>query len=471
MRGSRAMTQRPKAIPTGLARIAGGVAAMGVVFAAVPSGIVLAQEAAVGRPLVTVGVSSGLSLEDGGSGESEVGLDTRLSFGLSAATRAQRFAVTTTGLFDLSDPAAVDPFRPDAALSYGYETKDIVFDTDLLYSVREIDSTFPIGEFEGADLVSDTGSRTDAVLRLGLETGRTARFGTETEVELRDRSYTGTTNPDLTDLRSRSVASTLRFDLTRTFRLSVIGSRFESEEDDAERTERERSRLALGADLQLDRVWKLGAELGQSRFLTTQTPVPGGPRVENKESGLSFALSVERELRNGFVGLAAVRTFGETGYRDTVLLERGLELRNGANLQVGAGFIAFEDGKTRPLVQLSYGQPLRRGTFVASLSQEGDVTDDGSEIVRTRGEAALSLAAWRRSTVSVTGRVAAIDALSGTEVDTTLVEIGLGLTHELTRDWGLTAGVRHRIDYTDGTRDDSSNIVSLNLSRSFEFRP
>ena len=171
------------------------------------------------------------------------------------------------------------------------------------------------------------------------------------------------------------------------------------------------------------------------------------------------------------MGLAAVRTFGETGYRDTVLLERGLELRNGANLQVGAGFIAFEDGKTRPLVQLSYGQPLRRGTFDASLSQEGDVTDDGSEIVRTRGEAALRLAAWRRSTVSVTGRVAAIDALSGTEVDTTLVEIGLGLTHELTRDWGLTAGVRHRIDYTDGTRDDSSNIVSLNLSRSFEFRP
>ncbi|MGB3554659.1 MAG: hypothetical protein WBA25_08470, partial [Jannaschia sp.] len=212
------MTHRPKAISTGLARIAGGVAAMGVAFAAVPSGIVLAQEAVAGRPLVTVGVSSGLSLEDGGSGPSEIGLDTQLSFGLSAATRAQRFAVTTTGLFDLSDPAAADPFRPDAGLSYGYETKDIAFSTDLLYSVREIDSTFPIDEFEGADLISDTGSRTDTTLRFGLETGRTARFGTETEVELRDRSYTGTTNPDLTDLRSRSIASTLRFDLTRTFR-------------------------------------------------------------------------------------------------------------------------------------------------------------------------------------------------------------------------------------------------------------
>jgi hypothetical protein len=51
------------------------------------------------------------------------------------------------------------------------------------------------------------------------------------------------------------------------------------------------------------------------------------------------------------------------------------------------------------------------------------------------------------------------------------LDLGLGYRRQLTRDWDLTADLSHRLTWEDGTREDSITTLSLNVARSFVFRP
>lgn len=455
-------------------RILAGLAVTGLVAVPFLDGRALAQDG--GGFLATLGVTSGLLLEDDDDEGDSSALQTQLTFGLSSITRAQRLNFALTGLFDLADPSAEDPFRPSATLAYAIESRDTVLtvngslqtvDVDTLFF--DPDDEFGDDEFDADDLTSQTGTRSSAVVSFGLETGRTARFGTLTTLTLRDRSYSNTTDPGLTDLRSFDIGSTLRFALTRTADLRLTGSRYESDEDDMANTERERTRVGVGIDAALDRAWTLSLDLGRGEYVTRTTT--GGVVAEDIEDGLEISALAQRTMRNGTLSFSAARRIDENGFQDTVQVSRALELSRGSALDLGVGLISFEDGDSQPFFDVGYSKDLKRGAIAVSLAQSGGVTDDGDSVVRTTGSASYRRALTPRSSLSVTGRLAALDVVSGTGSDTSRAEVGLGYTYDVTRDWGLTGAVSHRAEYSDGDRDNTTNTLSLNVSRSFAFRP
>ncbi|CUH21447.1 hypothetical protein JSE7799_00556 [Jannaschia seosinensis] len=465
------MTRKNQAARTLLSRnVVAALATTGLVVSPLLYSRALAQE--TGGVLATLDVTTGLVYEDEEDGEDQSALQTQLSFGLSSITRTQRLTFLATGLFDLADPSEEDPFRPSLAFGYGTENRDTVLDVGATYRAVDIETVFPDPEeeFENADLLTETGTRRDASLSFGLETGRTARFGTETAIVLRDRSYVDTVNPDLGDLESQSIRTSLRFTLTPTLDLRVTGSRFESDEDDALITERERSQLGVGIDATLDKLWALSLDVGYAEFVTTNT-VPGLGRIEDEETGADVLAAATRDLQNGSLSFSLARTINENGFRDTFQVGRSLEFAGGATFRGAAGITAFEEGDPQPFFELGYRQSLKSSAIVLSLAQEGDVNDEGDNVIQTSGLATYERSLTERSGLSLTGRLAAIDVLSGSEDDTARAEVGLGYNYAVTRDWDLTAAVQHRARYNDGDRTDSSNILSLNISRSFAFRP
>ena len=468
---------RPRRRRATLAATAGAAALLGAAA--------WAQEAGeeTGGLLATLGVEIGAEHRDERDGEDETGLTGRLTFGLQSITRSQSLTFSATGVYDLQDPEAESPFRPDARLAYRAQTRQTVFDLGLTYAEREVDSLFPgevldLGDgltdvdFDADDLEADEGTRRDARLTLGLETGRAAPVGTRTTLAFRERRFDGTANPDLADLSARDLATTLFLRPREGLTFSVSALRAESEEDDPEQTDQRVTRVGLGVEWTLSRAWSVAATAGAAEIRTTRTD--GAGRDTDKETGLDLGLTVTRALPRGPLTFVLSQEIDENGPRVETTVGRALTFRDGSSLDGRIGAVAFEDGEIRTLLALDYARPLPRGSLSLSLSRSGAVTDEGSDVVRTTGSASLRRDLTPVSALSLTGRLAAVDVVESADPedeDALRAEIGLSYSRAVTRDWSLTASATHQAEFEDGERTDRANILSLGLSRSFAFRP
>jgi hypothetical protein len=445
------------------------VASLAVSLAGIAAFAVQAQD---GGPLVTLGLSFGAQYEANDPDEDESSFSTGLSLDYSRATRSQTFRLSSDGRFVYDETTdGIEFQRPSLALAYSTGTRATAFDVGLSYSVQDVDGIEEIidpitGEI--ADLLDDDGELESLQLSAGLVTGQDARFGTDTQVSLTDRSYSGTSDPSLTDLESWRIGTTLRFEVDPRITLTASGSLRETRRDNIEETEERTTVFGLGGEVLIDPLWTGSASLQYSIFETEQGI--GAARILTETDRLGFSVGISRAFRNGSLGLTVARDASEDGVLDSVSLSRSHDLRNGGALNWSLGLNAFPDGGVAPISSLSWTQPTPDGSFSVNLQQRATIDDDGDIVVTSLsmnyGQEINAVSGW-----SVNGSLTNVDNSAGSDNDQTRARIGLSYDRAVTRDWALSTSLSHNVTYAGDERDRSASVLSLSLRRSFSFRP
>jgi hypothetical protein len=424
-----------------------------------------------GGALATFGLSFGGEYEFNDPDEDESSFTTGLSFDLSSVTRTQRFGLSTDARL-VFDEDGFDFENPGLDLDYARANRSTAFDVGLSYSVRDVEGEFEvIDPVTGivTDLIDDDGTLESVRLNVGLETGRDAPFGTDTRFSFTDRTYSDTSDPDLSDLESWQIGTTLRFDVDPRISLRTSASYRETQEDDAAQTESRTTRFGIGGTFLIDPLWTASLDLGYSRFETEEDVL--GTRVLTEEDGVGASLSVTRQFRDGTLGLALAREVSDIGAEDSLRVFRNRALANGGELAWSLGVVSFPSGDTAPIASASYAMPTPRGSFSVSLDQTTAVNNDDESVVSTSVALDYDQAINAVSSWSLNGSLSSVNVVGDDTEDQSRAEVGVAYNHDLTRDWALSASLRHRITYENGEKDDRASILSLSLGRSFSFRP
>jgi len=441
--------------------IAAGAAA-GAVLLAVS---VQAQE--LGR-LATFGLSFGGSFTANDPDPDEDELFSRLSFDLRSETRSQSFRLSADGRPAIDD-GEFDVDNRGISLDYTRRSRAAELSFGASYREQDADGEFAIFDpitLDRVDLIEDDGTRESLSVNAGLRTGIDAPFGTNTQLSYTGRRFTDTADPDLTDLDTWEISTVLRFEVDPRITLRTSASYRESDEEDLENTRRRTTRLGIGADLALDRLWSAAVDLSYSN-IETERDIIG---ITEQEGG-GFSIGLTRQMRAGTLGFSLARDITENGAEDSFRVRRNTELSNGGTLAWSLGLVSFDNGDTAPIASIAYARPTPRGNFSVDLQQTTSVDTDDRNTVRTvlgvdYSEEINAVSSW-----SLNGSLASVDVVGLDAEDQLRTEVGVGYTRALTRDWDLSTRLRHRVIYEGGDRDNSASILSFSLERSFSFRP
>lgn len=430
-------------------------------------------EAQEGGALATFGLSFGGEYRANNPDEDESSLTTGLTFALSSVTAVQSFALSADGRLILDESRDEFEFeQPGLSLSYARNSRSTIFDTSLSYRVQDVDGIEevidPVTETV-IDLIDDDGTLESLQLTAGLETGRDARFGTDTQVSFTDRTYSGTSDPSLTDLESWQFSTALSFEVDPRIILSSNASYRETQEDDPAQTETRTTRLGLGGEFLIDPLWTASASLQYSLFETEEEEA--GRRVLTENDGLGFSLGLNRQFRDGTLGISLSRETLDIGAEDSLRVFRNRSLHDGGELNWSLGLVSFPSGDVAPIISASYSRPTQRGSLSASFLQQTAVNDDDESVVSTSialnyGQEINSVSGW-----SLSGSLSNVDNIGSDSDDQTRARIGVTYDHAVTRDWNLSTSLSHSVTYADSDRDNSASVLSLSLRRSFSFRP
>ncbi|MEM7508840.1 MAG: hypothetical protein AAF415_19095 [Pseudomonadota bacterium] len=433
---------------------------------------VRAQENA--GPLVTLGVGLGADYEANDPGDDDTSVFADLVLGLSNSNRVSDVDLRFDGRFQLED-GEFELEDPGATLLYSRANRSTALDLSFSYREQDADGDLFIPDpltFSSVDLIEDDGSRETIRVGVGLQTGLDARFGTDTELSFLDRTFTGTSDPDLTDLQVFRGNTALRFDVSPALSLRVTGAYVNSDEEDIEETERETFRVGIGATARIDQVWSVSTDLRYARIDTDMLDIFTGAPISDTEEGVGFNVAVVRALLNGDIGLSLGREITETGDRDEIRLSRSLTMANGSELSGSIGLVDFEEGDVSVVGGLSFALPTRRGGLLLDFQQQARFDEDDGNVINTfltgRYESSINAV----SNWAVFGTLARVDSLDDlSDSDQTSVRAGISYDYAITRDWDLSAAFDHRIDFEGDSETDQTSVVSLTLQRSFSFRP
>lgn len=419
----------------------------------------LAQDTLIGGALVTLDVGLGYTYEDDDATGTESLFGTRLGLGLVSETRSQRLTFSVGTVAEIGEGEATLA-NSDGQLGYAIFNRYTEASIDLSYREADIDE-----EIDPNTLTLTSGTRETHAAALQLITGRTTRFGTQTVLSYEQLDYVDVTDPDLVTQISLAANTNLRFTVSRTLELQAFGSWREVTTDDTPQEIETSTRFGVGATALLDRAWTGSATLAWSEIETDD----GG--AISTEDGLDFNLALTRSLANGTLSFSYDQaiTTGDTISRFTVT--RDMALANGAALTGSVGLVSFE-GDVLPALGLSYDHEFLRGrTLSASLSQEGSINDDDESSFLTQLAVAYRQELTPSSFFATNLTAASSNVVSGASDDSDRFSIGFEYGHALTRDWDLVARADHTRIYEAGIETDQTSTVSLNLERSFSFRP
>lgn len=426
-----------------------------------------------GGALATFGLFFGGEYRANDPDEDESSLTTGLRFNLSSVTESQSFNLSADGRFILDESRDEFEFeRPGLTLDYAWNNRSTAFDVGLSYRTQDVEGTEEVVDpITGTvvDLIDDDGTLESLRLTAGLETGREARFGTETRITFTDRTYSGTSDPDLTDLESWQFGTALRFEVDPRITLRTSANYRETQEDDAAQTENRTTRFGIGGEFLIDPLWSASANLQYSLFETEE--LFSGSRVLSEEDGVGFSLGLNRQFRDGNLGVSFARETSDIGAEDSLRIVRNRNLHDGGELSWSLGVVSFPNGDVSPVVSASYSRPTPSGSLSASLRQTTAVNSDDESVVSTAialnyGHDINAVSGW-----SLNGSLTNVDIVGSDTGDQTRALVGVTYNHALTRDWNFSTSLRYRVTYADSDQDNSASILSLSLQRSFSFRP
>ena len=418
---------------------------------------------------VTLSFAQGLEWSDNPdlTVANESGFTTRtdLGFVFNTRTRSESFVFSLSSqlLGEFGD-AGTDDFEVTntrARIAYDRENANSSFSTFAFYSETDLGDEAVFDEETGS-LVIDSGSLERTVVGAGLVLGRDGPFGLEFDARHRRRNYTGTSDPDRSDVEASRLDALARFRLNQTTAVRLSAGISTENEDDATQTERDRNYVGLG--IEGENASGLNY-FGDVIFDRSERTVLGP--TTTVEDGVGLQLGVTQDRRNGEIGFELSSRIDDSGRRSTAEVSRSLEFPEG-DVEFSLGVVDQEgDDSLRLLGGLQYERALPRGNLTASLVQNA-TTDEGSAVINSR----LRLA-YDQSINATSGWQASLsyfdsNELGGTD-DDSRATASLSYTRDLTENWSMRAGVEHTRITETGAADRSSNTVFFNIERDVTF--
>ncbi|WP_166486307.1 outer membrane beta-barrel protein [Jannaschia sp. CCS1] len=407
-----------------------------------------------------------------GSDADESLLTTDLGFTLQSITRAQSFSLSADGRLQFDeDGGGIE--NPGLAADYTRANETTALSLGVSYSLDEVDGEMDILDpltQSVINFIDDDGTLETVTATAGLQTGLDARFGTDTQFSYSSRRYSGTSDPDLTDSDILQASMALRFDVSPAISLEVTANHVRREESGGTNESRETSRAGIGAEILLDPLWTATVDL-QYSDISTEVDDGFGGRLISGQTGTGFTLTVNREFRTGTLGVSVSRQIAANGAEDSVRVSRTMELANDGVLSWSLGLVSFSNGDTSPIASFAYAVPTRRGNFAVNLQQMTALNEGDQSVISTVAGLSYNLSTTEISRWSLTGDLTRVDVVGSDTEDQQRLEVGVSYSHALTRDWDLSAGVSHRVNYAGGDQDSSASTLSIALGRSFSLRP
>lgn len=413
-------------------------------------------------PVLFIDVSAGLSYEDNLNRDGEFEATTGIDVGYFSSTHNQRLTfqtgVTARALENRHD--LIDPYL---LVSYARFNRDFEISGELSYVRSEIEGDDLDADFDAGDLARQVGRREGIGFGLRLVTGRTAPFGTDTELRYAQETFSdGATDEDSTTHTARS---TLRFSIDPRIELSLTGFWEQEETDDVANTVETTRRLTFGTELAIDRAWSASASIG---YADIETETLGGTVSTD---GIEGSLILTRDLPNGGLAFSMDHVLDTDGWRNSIRVRRTIEMANGDLFDASIGQVFFEEGGSGHLASLDYTRNTRTGVLSFGVDYSSDLDPTDQLVQRTRLNALMRQDITDDSGWSLDGALARVDHDNPAAVDAMRIDVGLAYLRALSNDWNLAVRVEHQILYQDGGLADRTNVLSLNLERRFSVRP
>lgn len=408
---------------------------------AVPAGV-QAQSAAgteTGGIQLTFGVTFRLEAQDNrglSSTDEQSSFEAAsiLSFGLLSETRAQRFTLDVTGSLralntDLDVANANGFVEPSVALSYDISNASSRFSISAQMNESDLSDSGTVLDDDGFEIISDgTAVRRATRLETSYDWGDDRRFGFGVFARYLATDYRGGTVQDtagdsVNDSERTTLGARARFDLSEAATLTSTLSFQDFEEDGVAGS---RETVSLDNTLTIDR------PLGAVNF---------NLGITDTEEGQRYATSIGRSYET----------------------PRGI-------FSGALGATRAASGGTFLTANLNYTHPLPRGALSFGLGRTvSSSNDDDSERLNTNLSFGYNQDLTPVSRISLNMSWSEAETTS-TGLSTTSTTLGATYSHELTQDWGLNVGYRHRIRDDDTSGRASNNTIFLEMSRAFVTR-
>ncbi|MEJ6404890.1 hypothetical protein [Yoonia sp. 2307UL14-13] len=398
---------------------------------------------------------------------------TRLSYGLTSATRTQELSFGAAGAFRFEeiDGEQDSGFEdPEVTLAYSQEATNGSFDLTGRFARSEIDTLPGIADLVGDDGTIDvpedltdlfgTGQRTSYAATGSLVIGRDRAIQFTFDLGATGVLYEDVTDPDLVDTRTVNAGLTtaLQFSKVTT---GTVGLRFaRTEEEDALETERDVRGIDLGMIYEATPRATLDARIGAEQTITTTTT------EETETDGLTGGLGLEYEMPNGTL------TATLDAARD-VAGDQILTARVGRELELPAGALSTTIGVTRPenediawIGTIDWTREFPTGLLQFRLDRSVTVDTDADTRRRTLAGLLYAYEINRVSDLSIgiTHVVSEESAATARVERTDLVGV---YNYALTENWDLSAGLGLTQRDEDGVGQADSAQISLSIGREF----
>lgn len=434
-----------------------------------------------GGPRLTAEGAVRLSFDDNpslvpGGSDSEVSLSNRLTFGLSNESRAGSLSLRVSGNYVLRDggtDAEREFLGPDIDLSYRREGPSSEFVLTASRSERDVSDTFsiladPTDPLSPTDLIIDEGTRVNTTISARLRTGIDGPYGFELGVQASQDEFLETTNPDLEDEQTIGVDAGVRARLSPILEGRLTASVSQTDTDDTTETEERSLRVGTGLTYAISAIRELDLTVGLARIETSRTI--GGSRTTASDEGLTFGLTYVEERPRGAFSLSLTQDFLTSGALTSLTVGQRLEQPLGA-LDYSLGVALTDDGDLAPVGRLSYAREARNSTFSTDLSA-AVVPDDEEPVSTLSLGVAYGTALTEVTALSLSANFGLTRPLAdGSDPERRVASFEVGVTRELTRDWGLAAGYTGRYAQDEGEESAWSNGAFMEIRRTFSIRP
>lgn len=394
---------------------------------------------------------------------------TVLGFGLESVTDVERFQLNLSTNIEegREGQSSVDITNSFGDFLYNRETSNARLGITSRYQESDIE-TFRIGDdFDqnGNVINQTTGTRESFRFGVNAEWGINAPIGTELSWEYSQISFRGTDDPDLNDSNRNDLLGRINFRINPNITLDLT-ARYTKTDTDGEGVDRELIGLSSGVELEVSPILTVNASLGFERINRSGTET-------GSDDGGTLAISLERDLPNGSVGLrfnTDVQS-NENGRRSFLGVDRDLDLPRGSlSYSLGVSGAGADIGRN-PILDVSYREDTRSGALTLSLSQRVLTDTDNQEQINTTLNAGYSYRINRVSSIGADLSLFNRNELGDGENDGQRVQLGLTYRYELTRDWGLVSGYSHTLVSDDDEEDRKRNTVFVGLQRNFSWNP
>lgn len=438
-----------------------------------------------GGPVLTFGISSTLSATDNYSlrptnGDSAELFDTRLSFGYANRRAIDALTFDMSGVLRAIEPPGTDSRTFDsqrARLGYDREGVNSTFGFGADYDYTSVDAIDPFEDdrffeddpLDETDLTQDRGDRQQIGARFSYETGLNDPFGFILSGRYRDRSYSGTTDPDLFDTELYNLSGTARVNISPVTEARLVLRYEDYTADDAVLTDRRTTSASLGLTHALSSTDTFDISVGLQEIETDETIF--GTRRSETEDGVIGSIGFSRELASGSIGTTLDLDDSINGQSATWLANRAWLLPRGS-VEISLGVTSDVDDTIRPVGSVDFIHRMLRSTFSASLSQQVTTSSQSNELRTTQASLGYDYQINSLSSIGFAADYAEIDRIGSiVPDDTRRTNLRATYSRSLTADWQLSSGYEYRVREESGTATATSNRVFLTLQRDFTIRP